>query len=165
MSTIEIEVERKRIFGRIKHKFKQVKKMYSFDGDYRRKPQQNLAGASRRDEKAALLQHAQLERTKREQQRRKLDAAIQIQAHVRSFVARQSSRKFYREEFDEAQNEAIRRNLSLQELVPFFRSLLFFYEGKQDYNRLIWLLRYALHYQQEIKIETRQSTVWLWRLR
>jgi len=66
--------------------------MYSFEGDYRRKPQQNLSGASRRDERAVLLQHAQLERLKREQQRKKHDAALKIQAHIRSFVTRMMRR-------------------------------------------------------------------------
>lgn len=139
--------------------------MYSFEGDYRRKPQQNLAGASRRDEKAALLQHAQLERMKREQQRRKLDAAVKIQAHARSFVARQSARKFYRGEFDKAQSAASGKRLGLQELEPFVRTLLFFYEREYDAQRLTWLLQHVLKYQQEIKVQTRQSSVWLWRLR
>lgn len=42
--------------------------MYSFEGDFRRKPQQNLAGASSRQNMSrdALLLKAQQERLKRE---------------------------------------------------------------------------------------------------
>nr|CAD7195810.1 unnamed protein product [Timema douglasi] len=41
--------------------------MYSFEGEFRRKPQQNLAGASRKHEREELLQRVQIERYKREQ--------------------------------------------------------------------------------------------------
>ncbi|PSN48070.1 hypothetical protein C0J52_03451 [Blattella germanica] len=40
--------------------------MYSFEGEFRRKPQQNLSGASRKQERNELLQRAQNERHKRE---------------------------------------------------------------------------------------------------
>nr|CAD7395950.1 unnamed protein product [Timema poppensis] len=40
--------------------------MYSFEGEFRRKPQQNLAGASRKHEREELLQRVQIERYKRE---------------------------------------------------------------------------------------------------
>lgn len=139
--------------------------MYSFEGDYRRKPQQNLAGASRRDERTVLLQHAQLERLKREQQRKKHDAALKIQAHVRSFVIRRLTCAQKRKEFDEAQQMAGRRNLSLDELVPYLRKLLFFYNHILDANRLIWVLQHFLKHQRDIKLKSISSAQWLWRLR
>ncbi|GAB1868523.1 HECT-type E3 ubiquitin transferase [Camponotus japonicus] len=139
--------------------------MYSFEGDYRRKPQQNLAGASRRDERTVLLQHAQLERLKREQQRKKHDAALKIQAHVRSFVIRRLTCAQKRKEFDEAQQMAGRRNLSLDELVPYLRKLLFFYNHILDANRLIWVLQHFLKHQRDIKLKSLSSSQWLWRLR
>lgn len=42
--------------------------MYSFEGDFRRKPQQNLAGASaqRKTDRDALILQSQLQRQKRE---------------------------------------------------------------------------------------------------
>lgn len=42
--------------------------MYSFEGDFRRKPQQNLAGASaaRKTDRDSLIQQTQLQRQKRE---------------------------------------------------------------------------------------------------
>lgn len=139
--------------------------MYSFEGDYRRKPQQNLSGASKRDEKAVLLQHAQLERLKREQQRKKHDAALRIQSYVRSFVTRKLICAQKRREFDEAQQAAGRRNLNLDELVPYLRKLLFFYNHTFDANRLIWILQHFLKHQREIKSKSNYSSQWLWRLR
>ena len=139
--------------------------MYSFEGDYRRKPQQNLSGASRRDERAVLLQHAQLERLKREQQRKKHDAALKIQARIRSFITRRLVCALKRREFDEAQQAAGRRNLSLEELVPYLRKLLFFYDHALDANRFIWVLQHFLKHQKEIKLKSISSSQWLWRLR
>ncbi|KAG7205243.1 hypothetical protein KM043_018323 [Ampulex compressa] len=139
--------------------------MYSFEGDYRRKPQQNLAGASRRDEKAVLLQHAQLERLKREQQRKRHDAALKIQAHVRSFLVRKFMRMAKRLEFAEMQQIADRRNLNLEELVPYFQRLLFFYDSRIDGVRLVWLLQHFLKHHQEIKLKSINFPEWLWRLR
>lgn len=139
--------------------------MFSFEGDYRRKPQQNLAGASKREERTVLLQHAQLERLKREQQRKKHDAALKIQAHVRSFVTRRFACAQKRKEFDEAQQAAGRRNLSLDELVPYLKKLLFFYNHILDANRLIWVLQHFLKHHKDIKLKSTSSLEWLWRLR
>jgi len=40
--------------------------MYSFEGDFRRKPVQSLGGASKHQQRDNLLQRAQVERQKRE---------------------------------------------------------------------------------------------------
>jgi len=139
--------------------------MYSFEGDYRRKPQQNLSGASKRDERAVLLQHAQLERLKREQQRKKHNAAVKIQAYIRGFVIRKLVCAQMRQEFDEAQQAAGRRNLSLEELMPYLHKLLYFYHHTLDASRLIWVLQHFLKHQKEIKLKSINSSQWLWRLR
>lgn len=139
--------------------------MYSFEGDYRRKPQQNLAGASRRDEKAALLQHAQLERLKREQLRQRHDSAVKIQAQIRQFVTRQLRRKHERHNFDAAHKTFANRQPRLEEIVPLLRRLLFFYDEIVDASRLIWILRLALKHHEEIKQLTATSPEWSWRLR
>ncbi|XP_015521284.1 ubiquitin-protein ligase E3C [Neodiprion lecontei] len=139
--------------------------MYSFDGDYRRKPQQNLAGASRRDEKAVLLQHAQLERLKREQQRQRHDAAVKIQAQIRQFVTRQLKREHERHNFDVAQKALGNNPPSLEEISPLLRQLLFFYDEALDGSRLLWILRHVLKDHKRIKELTTISTEWSWRLR
>lgn len=45
---------------------KQTAVMYSFEGDFRRKPVQSLGGASKHQQRDILLQRAQIERQKRE---------------------------------------------------------------------------------------------------
>ncbi|XP_001607965.1 ubiquitin-protein ligase E3C [Nasonia vitripennis] len=139
--------------------------MYSFEGDYRRKPQQNLAGASRRDEKAALLQNAHLERLKREQQRNRHNATVKIQAHVRSFIIRQAIKRQERGEFDALKKTAGIKPLNVDELIPFIKKLLFFYNHTHDGNRLVWLLQHVLKLQKEIKLQSTSSIEWLWRIR
>ncbi|XP_072763602.1 ubiquitin-protein ligase E3C [Anoplolepis gracilipes] len=139
--------------------------MYSFEGDYRRKPEQNLAGASRQEGRTVLLQHAQLERLKREQQRKKHDAALKIQAHVRSFVARRLACAQKRKEFDEAKQAAGNKNLSLDELIPHLKKLLFFYNHNLDAKRLIWVLQHFLKHHKDIKLKSINSFEWLWRMR
>lgn len=139
--------------------------MYSFEGDYRRKPQQNLAGASRRDEKSVLLQHAQFERSKREQQRLRHNAALKVQAVVRGFIVRKRMKIAKRKEFDEDQQATGRRNLSLDDLIIYFRRLLFFYDRNVDAGRLVWTLQHFLKHQQEITQKCVYCPDWLWRLR
>ncbi|XP_076243560.1 ubiquitin-protein ligase E3C isoform X2 [Calliopsis andreniformis] len=139
--------------------------MYSFEGDYRRKPQQNLAGVSKRDEKSVLLQHAQLERLKREQQRKRSNAVLKIQAVVRGFIVRKHFKISKRKEFDEEQQIAGRGNLNLDDLIIYFRKLLFFYDCNVDANRLVWMLQHFLKHQQEITQKCVYYPEWLWRLR
>lgn len=139
--------------------------MYSFEGDYRRKPQQNLAGASRRDEKAALLQHAQLERLKREQERKRHDAAVKLQAVVRSFVVRQAFKRQERQEFDVAQQKVGTGKLGLNEIAPYLCKVLFFYDESHDSTRFIWLLQQLIKHHVEIKLQAISSMEWSWRLR
>ncbi|XP_043264433.1 ubiquitin-protein ligase E3C [Colletes gigas] len=142
--------------------------MYIFEGDYRRKPQQNLAGASRRNdrsEKSVLLQHVQFERSKREQQRRRHNAVLKIQAVVRGFVVRKHVRMIVRKEFDEEQLITGRRNLNLDDLAIYFRKLLFFYDYTVDTGRLVWTFQHFLKHEQEIKRKCINCPEWLWRLR
>ncbi|CAL7940939.1 unnamed protein product [Xylocopa violacea] len=139
--------------------------MYSFEGDYRRKPQQNLAGASRRDEKSVLLQHAQLERLKREEHRKRHNAALKIQALVRGFIVRKRMKILKRNEYDEEQQASGRRNLTLDELKIYLQKLLFFYNHTVDASRLVWMLQHFLKHQQEIKQKCVNCPEWLWRLR
>ncbi|KAF6199134.1 hypothetical protein GE061_007159 [Apolygus lucorum] len=75
--------------------------MYSFEGNYRRRPQQNLAGASRQPDKNELLMRAHLERQKRQNDRKRIESAIKIQAYVRGFLTRCSLKRVRREQFDE----------------------------------------------------------------
>ncbi|XP_014207134.1 ubiquitin-protein ligase E3C [Copidosoma floridanum] len=139
--------------------------MFSFEGDYRRKPQQNLAGASRTDEKATLLQHAHLERQKREQQRLKHNSAVKIQAGVRSFVLRQFVKRQERREFDELMQDITARKRGVDDLTPLVKKLLFFYNHKDDGTRLVSLLQLVLRLHKDIKQRYLTSPEWSWKIR
>lgn len=139
--------------------------MYCFEGDYKRRPQQNLAGASRRDEKSTFLQHAQLERNKREQQRKEHYSAVKIQAFARSYLKRRCIRQNERCQFDLDQQIISGKNPRAEELLPFVQRFLFFYEESQDSARLIWLLQWILKLQQNIKLQAFVSREWFWRIK
>lgn len=136
--------------------------MFSFEGDYRRKPQQNLAGASKRNEKSVLLQHAHLERMKREEYRRRNDAALKIQAYTRSFLIRQSIKKESRREFDNAKAKINTKFITLEILSPYVSTLLFFYHSKEDSARLVWLLEQVLANKKQILVNNLE---WPWRIK
>ncbi|XP_008557305.1 ubiquitin-protein ligase E3C [Microplitis demolitor] len=136
--------------------------MYSFEGDYRRKPQQNLAGASKRNEKSVLLQHAHLERMKREDIRQRNNATLKIQAYTRSYLIRQSIKRRSRQEFDNARSQLTVKFLSLDILEPYVRSVLFFYQPSADLQRFTWLLEQVLANKKEILIN---NTSWSWRIK
>lgn len=136
--------------------------MYSFEGDYRRKPQQNLAGASKRNEKAVLLQHAHFERMKREEYRQRNNAAIKIQAQTRSFLARQLMKKAIRCEFDNEKAQWCSKHIDIDNLVPFVRALHFFYNSTNDSSRFIWLLEHILPNTKNI---LKKHHEWQWKIK
>lgn len=139
--------------------------MYSFEGDYRRKPQQNLSGASCQVDKTKFLRNAQMERMKREEQRNKYNARVKIQAFARSIRTRRAVHQYERQEFDKAQATVKNKNLSLDELLPFVRRLLFFYKESEDGPRLIWVLLHLIKLQRELQMKMFESNEWVWRMK
>ncbi|XP_048488913.1 ubiquitin-protein ligase E3C [Plutella xylostella] len=111
--------------------------MYSFEGDFRRKPQQNLAGASaqRSTDRNALILQTQQQRQKREEHRRRLNSTIKIQAYVRSYMTRKYYKQIEREKFDsEFPQEDTDDDVFVSNLVA---RILYFYDDGQDVPRLI----------------------------
>ncbi|CAH2236380.1 jg10760 [Pararge aegeria aegeria] len=111
--------------------------MFSFEGDFRRKPQQNLAGASaqRKTDREALILQSQQQRQKREEHRKQLHSAIKIQAFVRSYLTRKHCKQIEREEFDNIFTKCDAENQSLITLL--LAKILFFYDDKKDCARLV----------------------------
>ncbi|XP_076044121.1 ubiquitin-protein ligase E3C isoform X2 [Oratosquilla oratoria] len=62
--------------------------MWSFEGEYKRCPQQSFGGASRTVERAELLNKVKAEREQRENQRRREAASLKLQAGVRGWLCR-----------------------------------------------------------------------------
>ncbi|XP_060806949.1 ubiquitin-protein ligase E3C [Amyelois transitella] len=111
--------------------------MYSFEGDFRRKPQQNLSGASaqRKTDREALILQSQQQRQKREEFRRRLNSTIKIQAYVRSYLTKKHLKQYEREQFDSMFVGArAEDHFVISALVA---KLLFFYNDGIDFSRLV----------------------------
>ncbi|XP_014356557.2 ubiquitin-protein ligase E3C [Papilio machaon] len=124
--------------------------MYSFEGDFRRKPQQNLAGASaqRKTDRDALILQSQQQRQKREEHRRRLNSTIKIQAFVRSYLTRKHYKQIEREQFDTIFPRA---NPDDQNLVSLLvAKILFFYDDRKDFNRLVSISQLLLKQWQKV---------------
>lgn len=111
--------------------------MYSFEGDYRRKPEQCLSGASVITERNELLQHARQQRQKREEHRKRTRSTILIQAYLRSYLTRKKIKAIERNKFDAMMQELKNQSLSENILNQLIKKLLFFYVEEEDGNRLV----------------------------
>lgn len=114
--------------------------MFSFEGNYKRTPAQNLSGASHTNDRETLIRRAQLERQKRAEIRKQHTAAITIQSCVRSFLSRIKCKNDARNVFDHYLKTV---GLSNPEQLDYLlRCILFFYDNKneKDGERLVSLL-------------------------
>lgn len=115
--------------------------MFSFEGNYKRTPSQNLGGVSQNNDRETLIRRAQLERLKRAEVRKQHTGAITIQSHIRSFLARVRCKKEVRIAFDEYAKTV--GSITPEQLEYLLRCILFFYDSKyeKDGERLVsfWL--------------------------
>lgn len=111
--------------------------MYSFEGDFKRKPQQNFGGASaqRKTDRDSLILQLQLQRQKREEHRRRLNSTIKIQAYVRSYLIRKHCKQNERDQFDNIFPKASAEDHLM--LLGLVAKLLFFYDDQKDISRLV----------------------------
>ncbi|XP_032900349.1 ubiquitin-protein ligase E3C isoform X2 [Amblyraja radiata] len=117
--------------------------MFSFEGDFKTRPNVSLGGASRKEEKASLLHRTQEERRKREEERRRQRNAVIIQSFLRGYRDRKEQHSIQRSEFDHCVSIAqagghfpISDGFNLTVLI---RKLLFFYKQNKDLDRLTWM--------------------------
>ncbi|CAG4954509.1 unnamed protein product [Colias eurytheme] len=124
--------------------------MYSFEGDFRRKPQQNLAGASaqRKTDRDSLIHQSQLQRQKREEHRRRLISTIKIQAYVRSYLTRKHCKQHERHNFDNLFSQIVNDDHAI--LSSLVAKILFFYDHKTDCNRLVSISQILLKQWQKV---------------
>lgn len=135
-----------------------------FNGDYRRKPEQNFSGNSRNQvdnfrfstnfvldlnlrtcfprnqDRQALIRNAQIERQKREEFRRQVQSSIIIQSQIRSYLERQKKKEVLKESFDSFARQCS-GTLDEGQLEFLLVRLLFFYNRSDvaDCSRLIAL--------------------------
>lgn len=118
--------------------------MFSFEGDYRRTPAQNLGGTSNNHDRDTLIRRAQQERQKRAEVRKQHTGAVVIQSHVRSYLTRKKCKELERQQFDEfLQNTGLSNENHLEYLLK--RILFFYYKRNQkDGERLVSLVWHIL---------------------
>ncbi|KAJ8929516.1 hypothetical protein NQ314_017774, partial [Rhamnusium bicolor] len=104
------------------------KMSYSFEGNPKNRPEQNLSGASKKLTRDVLLQKTHEERRKRQEQRLKLQSAELLQSHIRSYLVRKHIKEEQRRLFDSEEAVA-----PIQILLS---KLLFFYNSRDDKLRL-----------------------------
>lgn len=136
--------------------------MFSFDGDFRRKPEQSLGGSSQRADRMSIIRNAQFERQRREQNRRETQSSTKIQAHVRSFIYRQRRKAMEREKFD----NYLRQNGSVSEEALDFllKRLVFFYDFHVDGDRIIFLCQTILK-SPKVLYQKVTDAAWVFRLK
>ncbi|XP_045160514.2 ubiquitin-protein ligase E3C-like [Mercenaria mercenaria] len=121
--------------------------MYSFEGDFRRKPQQSLRGASKKEDKDTLLKNAQEQREKREEQRLMLENAIKIQSFYRGYRVRKKQREGLRQEFDAQQTMFQKAPPTVDALYSMVSKICHFYTDRKDGPRLVWLSQQLVKYK------------------
>lgn len=140
--------------------------MYSFEGDYRRKPQQRLGGASVVLERDELILRARYQRQEREHQRKRYQSTLLLQACARGFTARSKEKRKHRTEYDALLKEWSRKKIPLDVLCLATKKLLFFYEDRKDRPRLSQLSHIILmEYPTILDEASTPSNAWNWRTR
>ncbi|GJQ86440.1 hypothetical protein Trydic_g10347 [Trypoxylus dichotomus] len=104
------------------------KMSYSFEGNYRPKPEQNLSGASKKQTRDVLIKRAHEERQKRQAERMRLQSALTLQSYIRSYLARKHKQQEERLLFDQGDFDNVAQQLG---------RFLFFYERRVDKERFI----------------------------
>lgn len=140
--------------------------MYSFEGEFRRKPEQNYAGASVHEPVSNLIQRARHEREKREvctvnkyfnttiklyvlffkEARREQRRVIRVQSCVRSFLTRKQIKQHYRTLFDNSVSGLKNKSPTEHMLFDLVKNLVFFHDRKIDSQRLVRVAGYFFFY-------------------
>ncbi|PIK59765.1 putative ubiquitin-protein ligase E3C [Apostichopus japonicus] len=142
--------------------------MYSFEGEFRRKPQVSLRGASKREDHAGLLQRNLLERKKREFERKRQRSALQIQQFVRGCLTRYRVKQVLRGSCDR-ELQSLARSKVLPDpptMRVLLNQLLLFYTPRVDQDRLLCFSQIAIqHRSQWLKTLVASGNSWLHQMR
>ncbi|VVC25277.1 Hypothetical protein CINCED_3A008949 [Cinara cedri] len=140
--------------------------MYSFEGDFRRRPEQNYAGASVHEPVNNLIQRARYDREKREEARREQRQVIRVQSCVRSFVTRRRIKQQFRTFFDNIVSNLKDKPPADDVLSSLVKHLIFFYNKESDFRRLGWLSKHILRNSAKLlKLSLDKNAPWYWHLK
>ncbi|XP_023217636.1 ubiquitin-protein ligase E3C-like [Centruroides sculpturatus] len=121
--------------------------MYSFDGEFRQRPEQSLGGASKKLPREELLRKAALERQEREITRKKISAAIKIQAFVRGCLSRKHNKINERNQFDNTlqyYNVITSSSEKIKIIGKLLQKFIYFYTEECDSQRLACISQITL---------------------
>lgn len=137
---------------------------YLFEGEFRRRPNQNLSGASRSLARGELLQQAAEQRQNREDTRKREQASLKIQSVWRGHQEREILGTQMRNRFDELIGEVkSRRNGSFieSEFTTLTREFVLLYHSKLDEQRLDALIKLILDNKDSVlKSKARDPKSW-----
>nr|XP_053650549.1 ubiquitin-protein ligase E3C-like [Cherax quadricarinatus] len=126
--------------------------MWSFEGDYRRKPQQRLGGASKTKnlERSELLNQLKSDREERERQRRREAAALTIQSWTRAMLSRKRTKQDLRQQFDSKLALAKVRGISDASAIKLVALLIRIFNAKEDCERLLMTCQLVVREQRQL---------------
>lgn len=108
--------------------------MYNFDGDYRRRPLQNLGGVSCVSDRETLIKKAQQERQKRNELRKQNNGAIIIQSYTRSYLERQHVKNNEKINYDKFWLQYKDKIIDNDDNLSYLLKRLVFFYTKTDLN-------------------------------
>lgn len=114
--------------------------MYNFDGDFKRRPMQNLGGYSIATNRETLIRKSQEQRKKRLEQRQQNTCSIKIQSYIRSFLSRKQAKSTERINFDEflkVNKNNLEAKFDANNISYLLQRFVFFYNSGQDSERLV----------------------------
>ncbi|XP_038056314.1 ubiquitin-protein ligase E3C-like [Patiria miniata] len=153
------------------------KDMYSFEGEFKRRPVVSLRGASKKEETSSLLQRTQHERLKREEERRKQHSATIIQSFVRGSLIRLRLKAKLRNEWDAEMgrvqqggkgrsSSSSSSTLNAETLLSLQSQLILFFREDLDSQRLIILCQTFLKHQHLcVELLIHHHATWLHQIR
>ncbi|XP_015782602.1 ubiquitin-protein ligase E3C [Tetranychus urticae] len=114
--------------------------MFSFEGNFKSKPEQRLGGASKKLTREQLIQKNAEERRQRETLRKQIHAVTKIQSVFRSYLIRKRLFNELRQQFDQEFNRLTncQKNCNVF-LTNTCQRLLLFYHPSSDGSRLLSL--------------------------
>ncbi|GAB0090048.1 ubiquitin-protein ligase E3C [Sergentomyia squamirostris] len=137
--------------------------MYNFNGDFRRRPEQNFSGQSTKPDRESVIRRAQLERMKREEARQQETSAFVIQSFFRSAFYRQAVKAHERRNFDSAIQIT---GITVQQLDYLLKRFIFFFDPSRtdDCQRLVTICEIVIQQSDAIFNNVLRNNVWKYRL-
>ncbi|XP_045600772.2 ubiquitin-protein ligase E3C [Procambarus clarkii] len=126
--------------------------MWSFEGDYRRKPQQRLGGASktRNIERTELLSQLKSDREERERQRKREAAALTIQSWTRGMLSQKRTKQGLRQRCDSELALAKVQGISEASTIRLIALLIRIFNPKEDCERLLVTCQLVVREQRQL---------------